>query len=611
MDRIQDSLDTLYEKLFSELVDSSGRLSGVKIKLFSLTHRVNRIQESLKLGHMLVTGVLLSISYWASISFPLQNFVSFSSTVLSSSVVLLSILFSLTVLGVNLVSQNFEIRLNEQIRRNTWLLASILFFFSTVVINSVIILSSSATTLLATSSIFSSLMFVACLFRWMIEAVTLTQPANIVEHRIKEFTGDYSVLSYSNSLENEDEKEGHPMFPIYSMTLSSLSQKEVQTTRKGISGIADWTENTITETSDFFRDTRLFSEIVKQSLEFLMDIALQSGKEQGEIAEQVLEEFTDIVDELPSQLKKDHLGDISLKAKQVIWKGVRRDVQPRVINKGMKTLLILVQRTTSTEEPGEDIKNFDREIRKLEVVEEIGYYIDSEDFAHYEIAFRETFNTLPCILHQVAKPVVYDFNSSDVEFEYPSVSRKPSDGEQIMDAFFGVATTSIEAVFYQWREDDSENNRVISSTKSFVGDSITEIGRKASMFDENTKKYLWRFCLEASFKASRLDEDEKYWERRLAEAVVVDKEGFREIAESMIKERDGIQLFGSYSEKDSGEVFITSINPFSSKSRSDKPFDKWLRNNYTDIENRAKELESRGLEYEELDINDKPASNIH
>lgn len=610
MGKFRDSLDKLYEKSFSELLDGSGSLSEVKIKLFSLTHRANRIRESLKLRHIVVTGFLLLISYWASISFPLQNFVDFSSTILSSSVVLLSILFSLTVLGVNLVSQNFEIRLNEQIRRNTWLLASILFFFSTIVVNSIIILSSSATTFLATTSIFSSLLFVSCLFRWMVEAVTLAQPSNIVDHRVKEFTGDYSVVSYNKSLENGDEREGHPMFPIYSMTLRSLSQKEVQTTRKGISGIADWTENTIIETSEFFRDADSFNMTIKQSLEFLMEIALQSGKEQGEIAEQILDEYIEIVESLPSHLEPNHLSDISFKTKQVIRKGIRGDIQPRVINKGMKTLLILIQRTTSTEEPEDLIKSFDGEIRKLEVIEEIGYYIDSEDFPHYKIAFYETFNTLPYILHQVAKSVSDDFESSDIEFEYPSMTRQPSKGEQIMDSFFEVATTSFETIFYQWEQDDSKNNKLISFSRSFVGDAITEIGKKASMFDKDTKKYIWRFCLEASFKAEKYDGDGEYWTRRLAKAAILDKKGFRMSVNSIIEDGEGFMLFRSYSEENSSSTWMLG-EKLANIGRDKNPFDKWLRKNCEDIMDRVKELESRDIELEELDIQDKSLLNIH
>jgi hypothetical protein len=198
---------------------------------------------------------------------------------------LLAIVFSVTVIGIQLVSTRYSPRMATQFTRAPIFVFTFLLFVLSVAVDLFLLYAlPPRPTAIYTASVFGAsglaLVTVYTLFIFVREAIVQSTPDGAIDAFVSETTTD-SYLRRVRKTVSDDSEYAHPMRPLYTLILSALSNGEQATVRKGMHEYGETCKNVLNE----FRERDTFEseahdvtrELFKPVLEdHLREIAIQA-----------------------------------------------------------------------------------------------------------------------------------------------------------------------------------------------------------------------------------------------------------------------------------------------------------------------------------------------
>lgn len=270
-----------------------------------------------------VLFALLSLLLW--FGFSEENTRSFLSTLATAQAGVLAIVFSVTVLGIQLIAQRYSPRMinlftDAPIFRYTF----VVFVFS-IAFDLLLLYNIPSSASAFTAGVYFAgglaIVAVASLYVFIREILERSTPDGI----LKAFAADLQPDKYYTQVENtieDDVGTVHPLQPLYSLIMSAISSNEWTTAERGIQRfefIAKRTISELSETSDLhpLGRTRESTQLFKKPLdEFLPEIATHAfDHEENELLSQAISAIAEIgvagVDNYRSFLARDAAWGVS------------------------------------------------------------------------------------------------------------------------------------------------------------------------------------------------------------------------------------------------------------------------------------------------------------
>ena len=240
---------------------------------------------------LLLPPVFAAIGYAVGLSAPVSNIRLFLSTLATAQAGVLAIVFSVTIIGVQLVSTEYSPRMISLFTRSSILAFTFCIFVASIAFDLVLLLNLTAPQQrLVMAGVWAAGGFgiasVVTLFVFIRRVLHQSTPEGTIEAFLDDMTTDNYVEGVRESVD-DDFRHAHPMRPLYSMVMSALSSRERATAELGLERYGERCLEMLDECSErevIAQERRqvsreLFEPVLK---EHLHDIALHA-EEQDEI----------------------------------------------------------------------------------------------------------------------------------------------------------------------------------------------------------------------------------------------------------------------------------------------------------------------------------------
>lgn len=373
----------------------------------------------------LVPVLVAEIFYIGSFNLARSSSRSFLSTLVTAQVSLLSIVFALLILGFNLISDKYGVRVNQLIRKNPlfWLTGTL--FLISVSLNLISLLSINQTLgkswmFLLGASIGMTADSIVLLFVFVNSALKQTQPREILE-LIDQDNQPKMVMAKIRDREDKinNSNSAHPFYPVHRMALNSLERGDLATGQLAVRKMRDLAKNTIKELEDSDNFPDEHSDTAKQFIkplteDFFPQIAYEYVNEDYEVSNESIEAIRIIGEEVSTIQTGSLTHQSNYGFDSIIRDGLRREDSQKLVNKAMREKVRLVDYRIN--EVGFDSEN-ESEIRVVETLvsqlDMLKKYPDREHSREYSPSYLEFFSTYPDIVEGALSEIKHESAKSD------------------------------------------------------------------------------------------------------------------------------------------------------------------------------------------------------
>ncbi|MXR52390.1 DUF2254 domain-containing protein [Halovenus sp. WSH3] len=232
------------------------------------------------LGGILYTLVLITIlvpsvgfiaGYLSGIETVPENTRLFLSALAGAQAGILAIVFSVTVIGIQLIATRYSPRMISLFTDSPIFIYTFGLFVLSIAVDLCLLLIVPETSYrMYTAGIGVAsglgLTTVIALFVFVKTAIKQSTPDGAIDAFVSGMSTDRYLKEVKESVENDSET-AHPMHPLYNLTMNALSSDERVTAEKGLQEYGDIVENTLFE----LKEREIFSEEERQVLRELFD----------------------------------------------------------------------------------------------------------------------------------------------------------------------------------------------------------------------------------------------------------------------------------------------------------------------------------------------------
>lgn len=240
---------------------------------------------------LLIPPVFAAIGYTVGLSAPVSDIRLFLSTLATAQAGVLAIVFSVTIIGVQLVSTEYSPRMISLFTQSSILVFTFCIFVASIAFDLVLLLNLTIPQQrLVMAGVWAAggfgIVSAVTLFVFIRRALYQSTPEGTMEAFLEDMTTESYVEGVRESVD-DDFRHAHPMRPLYSMVMSALSSRERATAELGLERYGERCLEILDECSErgvIEQEKRqvareLFNPVLK---EHLHDIALHA-EDQDEI----------------------------------------------------------------------------------------------------------------------------------------------------------------------------------------------------------------------------------------------------------------------------------------------------------------------------------------
>lgn len=499
------------------------------------------VSKSLALVTFALPVMALILGYHSKLWISVENTRALLSTLAGAQAAVLAIVFSITMVGIQLIASRYSPRMTSLFIRAPILTATFaVFVFSIAVDLSLLYVLPEIPTRTYTGGVFLAGGLGVVTGGWLLVFIREMTHRSTPEGTIEAFTNSMTPGKYLKKVKESSSSESehaHPMRPLYSMVMAALSNREHVTAKMALQAYGDRVEDVL----ETYIDDETFSEIERDEIgylfrpvleEHLPDIALHAEeKEETDIVEQAAETIVEI-GELGlkiQRIEEEGPEELDVVGMQAGW-GLCDIIRDARVDRGY-----YVASNSAWCSLGSFLKSASKHPRPevvRTILRQIGQLVRRQlrnlhDIAWYQSSMRDLFNNLVVSHESLLKECVESLESLDIDWRYEEVPDDVSNDKKLKalkkcrDTIFETTGIFIEYYIEEGDYPTVEGNFM---------DDWKRLCAKTSK--SGPPDYAVPFCqalIEATFTLICEDPvNEKPWIRRIAE---VKEEGDGEIVE--------------------------------------------------------------------------------